>query len=138
MGEELTHHFFCLFLCQVLPRLLVYLVSKLNAVVDHLLHSHGLSEFAILIAIDAVILVLSAVGTRSFVVIGQRHTATLAEFRFHCHFPSCSDGAVYKYRSAKFAAAQIGIRQSDHKVNHNLRYSTDYQYFLYFRESDTA
>ena len=90
MRKELTHHFLCFFLCQVLSGQTVYLVGELSAVVNHLFHSHVLCELAVFVAIDAVIFVLCAVGIRTFVVVVQRHSAALAKFLFHIVFYFCS------------------------------------------------
>lgn len=87
MREELAHLFFHLLDCKVLTGILVYLVGKLCAVVNHLLHSHILLKLAILVAVDAVILTAAAVGVCPFVIVSQRHSATLTEILFHVIFP---------------------------------------------------
>lgn len=86
MREELAHLLFHLLDCKILTGVFVYLLGELGAVVYHLLHSHILRELAILVAVDAVILVLCAIGIRAFVVVSQRHSTALTKFHFHCHF----------------------------------------------------
>lgn len=85
MREELAHLFFHLLDCKVLTGILVYLVGKLCAVVNHVLHSHILLKLAILVAVDAVIFVWRAIGICTDDFICERHSATLTEFHFHCY-----------------------------------------------------
>ena len=90
MRKELTHHFLCFFLCQVLSGQTVYLVGELSAVVNHLLHCHILRELAVLVAVNAVILVWRTIGIRAVYLICERHSAALAKFLFHIVFYFCS------------------------------------------------
>ena len=73
MREELAHHFLCLLFSQVLSRLLVDFLRKLDAMVYHLHHSHILRELAVLIAVYAVISVWSTISIRAeyFLVSGN-------------------------------------------------------------------
>ena len=89
MREELPHHLFSLFYGQILPRLLVNFIRELGTVVNHLFHSDILQELPVLVAIHAVILAQRAIDICAFVVVSQRHTATLTEFYFHIpsYFP---------------------------------------------------
>lgn len=85
MWEEPAHHFLCLFLCQVLSRLPVDFLGEPGAVVYHLLHGHVLRELALLVAVDAVVFIGCAVGIRAEDFTGERHSAALTEFHFHCY-----------------------------------------------------
>jgi len=61
----------------------VYFISESGAEINHLLHSYVLREFAVFIAIDAVVIITATIGVRTFVIVGKRHSATLTEFMFH-------------------------------------------------------
>jgi hypothetical protein len=52
---------------------------------DHLFHRAILQEFSILIAVHAIIFVLTTVGISAENIVSQRHTATLTEFHFFFH-----------------------------------------------------
>jgi hypothetical protein len=52
----------------------------------HLIHCAVLGELAILIAIDAIILVFASIGIGAKDFIGKRHSATLAKLLFHYLF----------------------------------------------------
>ena len=86
MREELAHLLFHLLDCKVLTGVFVYLVGELGAVVNHLLHSHILRELAVLVAVDAVIFIGRAIRICAEDFIGERHSAALTEFHFHCYF----------------------------------------------------
>ena len=83
MWEKLTHLLLRLFDREILTRVLVYLIDELSAVVNHLLHCHILRELAVLVAVDAIILVWCAIGIRAEHFICERHSAALTEFHFH-------------------------------------------------------
>ena len=53
---------------------------------NHLLHRALLQELAILVANDAILFVLTAVGICAKDFIGERHSAALTEFLFHVFF----------------------------------------------------
>lgn len=86
IGIELSHHIFDLFHSHILPRLPVYLIGELGAMLDHLLHCHVLREPTVLVAPDTIILIAITVSVRSLTVVSQRHTATLTKFLFHIVF----------------------------------------------------
>lgn len=85
MREELAYPLLHLLDCEVLTRVHVDFIRELRAMVNHLLHSHILRELALLVAIDAVIFVWSAIGIRAENFICKRHAAALTEFHFHCY-----------------------------------------------------
>ena len=57
--------------------------NKLSTMLNHLFHRTILQELAILVAVHAVIFVLTSVGIRSEDIIRERHSAALAKFLFH-------------------------------------------------------
>ena len=83
MREELAHLILHLFNCEILAGVLVYLVGELSAMVNHLFHCRVLQESAVLVAVNAVILVLCAVGICAEDIICERYSAALTEFHFH-------------------------------------------------------
>ena len=83
MGEIHLHLADVFFLRDGLRQAFVYLVHKLGAVLDHLVHRALLLELAILIAVDAVIFILASIGIGTHDFLGERHSAALAEFLFH-------------------------------------------------------
>ena len=85
MRKEPAHHFFRLLLSKIPARLSVDFVSKPGAVVNHLSHSHILSESAVFVAIETIILIRGAIGICTDNFVYERHSATLTEFHFHCH-----------------------------------------------------
>lgn len=83
MREEPAHLLFHLFDSEILPRVPVYLIGKLSAVVNHLLHCHVLRELAVFVAVDAVILIWCTTGIRADDIIYERHSAALTKFHIH-------------------------------------------------------
>ena len=71
------------FLRNGLGKALVYLIDKLSAVLYHFYHGAFLQEFAIFVAVHAVVFVLAAVGIGAQHLVVQRHAAALAKFHFH-------------------------------------------------------
>ena len=86
MRKELAHLLFHMFDREILAGILVYLVGKLCAVVYHLPHSQILHELTVLVAVDTVILIWRAIRICAEDFVGERHTAALTEFHFHCHY----------------------------------------------------
>lgn len=83
MREELAHLLLHLLDCEITARLSVDFIGELGAVVYHLLHSYVLRELAVLIAVDAVILVGRSIRICAENLVCERHSATLTEFHFH-------------------------------------------------------
>jgi hypothetical protein len=50
---------------------------------NHLFHRTILQELAVLVAVHAVIFILTSVGIRTEDIICERHSAALAKFLFH-------------------------------------------------------
>ncbi len=59
------------------------LIDKLSAMLNHLVHRAVLQELAVLVAIDAIVLILTAVGIGAEQILGERHSAALTKFLFH-------------------------------------------------------
>ena len=63
--------------------MLVGLINKPAAMLNHLIHSAFLEEMAISIAEHAVVFIPAAVSIRAEDSFGKRHPATLTETLFH-------------------------------------------------------
>ena len=75
MREEPAHLLFHLFDSEILPRVPVYLVGKLSAVVNHLLHCHVLRELAVFVAVNAVQISHAPIELRAHVgAAGAKHS----------------------------------------------------------------
>ena len=85
VGVILTKHAFVFLLAEVLTGVLVVIFHKLCAELHHLLHSEVAGERAVFVAIDAVLLVLAAVGVGAEDLIGERHSAALAKLLLFFH-----------------------------------------------------
>ena len=80
LWEVAAHHLFVFFAGQGFGHLLVHLVDKLGAVLNHFFHGAVLQEFAFLVAIAAVVLVDASVGVGAEVLrLHERHPTALAE-----------------------------------------------------------
>ena len=71
--EILPHHLLVLLLRHRLGHVLVHLIHELRAKVNHLLHAAVLGKRPVLVAVDAIILVLGAIGIRAFQFLRERH-----------------------------------------------------------------
>lgn len=66
-----------------LGQVFVHFIDELGAELDHFFHRAIHGELAVLIAVDAIVFVLGAVGVRTLQLFGQRHAAALTKLLFH-------------------------------------------------------
>ena len=86
-GIILAEHRLVFLLGEVLAGVLVELVDELGAELDHLLHGEVARERTVLEAVDAILLILRAVGIGAKDFLSERHSAALAKFLFHSFLP---------------------------------------------------
>jgi hypothetical protein len=81
--EILPHLPYVLFARDGLGETLVHLVHELGAMLDHFVHRAILKELPVLVAIQAIILILAAVSIGPEELLCKRHSATLTKLLFH-------------------------------------------------------
>ena len=63
--------------------MLIHSIDELCAMLNHLIHSHLLQEFSILVAVLTIILIFTPIGICTENFLCKRHSATLTKFLFH-------------------------------------------------------
>ena len=82
--REILAKFHLVFIAsKALAGILVEFVHELRAEFHHFFHGEVARERAVFVAVNAVFLVLTAVGIRTENFVSERHTAALTEFHFH-------------------------------------------------------
>ena len=86
MREHLPHLSDSLFPRHLMFRVFVELINKLSAMHYHLLHGTFLKETAVIVTIDAVIVISTSIGVTAYLVlVDERHPAALTIFQIIFH-----------------------------------------------------
>ena len=112
VGVILTKHALVLLATEILAGVLVVLLHELGAELHHLFHGEVAGEGTVLIAVDAVLLVLASVGVRAEKFWGERHSAALTEICFFFHNFSLFVPLVPPHIAASPYVGLIALRAS--------------------------